>query len=386
MIRTASIDRPSVAPALPAGFAALRAIAEAGGDVAFVVDAAGHCLRYLSPGAGQLLGYGAGDLQACLADPALAGPPAALADTLRTLLARGSAAGEARELELPCADGSTVPVQLVWTIVADEAGVPVALAGIIRDQSAVRALHAGQKRFASMLNHEFRTPLAVIDGAVQRLEATAAGADEATRQRYRKIGAAVDRLIGMLDQYLSPDRMAALGKSAAPAAIDPAVLLGEAAEQARAAGRPLALSADALPAALRGDRQGLRLALKVLIDNALAFTPPGSAIALSGYRVANGLELRVRDHGPGVPAADVARIFDKAYRGSNAAGLPGSGLGLYIARSLIEVHGGTLELEANGPDGAVFQIWLPTNINRGKVVASAEPSSDNRSTQAGGRP
>jgi signal transduction histidine kinase len=187
----------------------------------------------------------------------------------------------------------------------------------------------------------------------------------------------------MLDEYLSPERMAAIGKTA-PAGVDVRALLDEAAAQARAAGRPVTLLTDGLPPTLRGDLQGLRLALKVLIDNALAFSPSGSPVELTGRPVANGIELIVHDHGPGVPADDAPRIFDKSYRGSNATS-PGSGLGLYMARSVLEVHGGTLDLLQESGHGATFHVWLPV-LNGGKVVASDEPNSDNRLKQAGKTP
>jgi PAS domain S-box-containing protein len=354
--------------------AAFRAIAELSGDAIFIVDCHDRSLRYLSAGAGQLLGVSAEALSKQLDAPTNTGPLAALCAGLDARLHRFANGDHSRlkvvrEFEVACADGSTRHLQVSSALVLDEAGAPVSLAGIIRDQSAARAAQAEQKRFASMLNHEFRTPLAVIDGAIQRLEATSALAEDATRQRYRKIATAVDRLIGMLDEYLSPERMAQLGRERPPAGVNPRALLDEAAAQAQAAGRPVDLQVDALPAALRGDPQGLRLALKVLVDNALAFSPPSSAIELTGRSVPNGIELLVRDQGPGVPPADAPRIFDKTYRGSNAAGLPGSGLGLYMARSVLEVHGGTLELQKQPGSGALFKIWLPTVINHGKVVA-----------------
>jgi hypothetical protein len=86
----------------------------------------------------------------------------------------------------------------------------------VRDLSARRERERQQKRFASMLSHEFRTPLSTIDGAVQRLEMTGAHHDEGTRKRYRKIQAAVDRMLAMLDEYLSPDRMASIGRTRQP--------------------------------------------------------------------------------------------------------------------------------------------------------------------------
>jgi PAS domain S-box-containing protein len=385
MNRSASVPDP--APLGTDDAAAFRAIAEASGDAAFIVDCASRSLRYLSAGAEQLLGYPAAALAAQLASP-VAGPLAALCGGLDERLQR-FAAGDAsrlrlvRELDIKRPDGQKVPLQVVSTLVLDEQGAPLTLAGIIRDQSALRAQAAAQQRFASMLNHEFRTPLSTIDGAIQRLEATCAHADEPTRQRYRKIAVAVDRLIGMLDEYLSPDRLAGLGKTRSPNEVAPAQLLEEAAAPARAAGREVLLAVESLPPSLRCDPAGLRLAMKVVVDNALMFSPAGSKVELAGRAVANGIELTVRDHGAGVPQQDVARIFDKSYRGSNAAGLPGNGLGLYMARSVLEVHGGAIELVSHPAKGALFKIFLPMTIVRGKSIATDVISSDNRLNQAG---
>jgi signal transduction histidine kinase len=237
-----------------------------------------------------------------------------------------------------------------------------------------------------MLNHEFRTPLSTIDGAIQRLEATATNADEPTRQRYRKIANAADRLIAMLDDYLSPERMAELGRTRQPNTAAPRLLLEELVAQARVAGRPVSLQADELPVQLRGDPAGLRLALKILLENALRYTPAGSALTVLGRRQGKGVELALRDSGAGVPAADLPRIFDRGYRGSNTAGLPGSGLGLYMARSVVEVHGGTLEHAAAPEGGAEFRLSLPVQDAQGKGLASGETSSDNRAAYGGSRP
>jgi PAS domain S-box-containing protein len=381
MTRSASATHPGPTPAADE-VAALRTIVEAGGDAAFIVDCASRTLRYLAPAAIELLGYPQADFDRALGEPGHAGPLAPLCAGLDQRLRR-FAAGDAtrlrvvREFDLQRADGASVPVQVVSALVLHE-GAPVSVAGVIRDQSERHARAAEQKRFASMLNHEFRTPLSTIDGAIQRLESTSAHADEPTRLRYRKIAAAVERLIGMLDEYLSPERMAAIGRARAPDGIAPRELLEHGAAQARAAGRPVRLQVDDLPDSLRCDPQGLRLVIKVLVDNALAFSPAGSEIELTGRMAASGIELLVRDGGTGVPPHDAARIFDKAYRGINADGLPGHGLGLYMARSVLEVHGGTISLQTHAERGAMFRIFLPRTVSMGKIVASLEPSSDNQ--------
>jgi PAS domain S-box-containing protein len=379
---TRSAPVPPASQAELATAEAFRTIAELGGDLAFILDCNTNKLAYLSPGVNDLLGYSVVDIEQQLADGG-DGPLAALCGGLRERLRRfadgdGSRLRVVREFEVRRPDGRLAPVEVISTLLADAAGRPRSLAGIVRDLSARRARALEQKRFASMLNHEFRTPLSTIDGAIQRLEATATNVDEPTRQRYRKIASATDRLIAMLDDYLSPERMAELGRQRQPDGVAPRLLLEEVVAQARVAGRPVAFQAEDLPGALRGEPAGLRLALKILLENALRFTPPGSALHVSGRRAAGGIELALRDEGPGVAAADAPRIFEKGYRGANAAGLPGKGLGLYMARSVVEVHGGSLAVLAPGGGGAEFRLWLPAQDAEAKGLASGETSSDNR--------
>ena len=358
-----------------------RAIAELSGDLAWVLDCASGTLLYLSPGAEALLGFSEAAFRQQLAEGG-PGPLAELCGGLPERLRRFAQGDPSRgklkrAFRLRRSDGSELPVEVLSTLVLDEQGSAVRVAGLIRDASARQQREDEKRRFASMLNHEFRTPLSTIDGAIQRLEAKSAHADEATRRRYRNIGDAVDRLIGMLDQYLSPDRLEAIGKVRQPDGIAPALLLEEGALRVRAAGRAASVEASGLPARLRCAPDGLRLALRVLVDNAMQYSAPDTVIALVGRQAEDGIELLVRDQGGGVPEGEAERIFDKFYRGSNAGALPGSGLGLYMARSVIDVHGGSVLLARSGNAGAEFRIWLPSQQRTGKSVASEGFPIDN---------
>jgi PAS domain S-box-containing protein len=364
-----------------------RTIAELGGDLAFMLDCATMQPIYVSPGVDEMLGYTVADIRAQL-DGGGDGPLAALCAGLPERLQRfaagdGSRLRVMRAFDLRRPDGSEVAVEVISTLALDDAGQPRALLGLVRDVSARRERERERKRFASMLNHEFRTPLSTIDGAIQRLESLGTKADDATRQRYRKIATATDRLIAMLDDYLSPDRMAALGSQRRENTVGPRLLLEELVAQARVAGRPVTLAADELPAALRGEPSGLRLALKVLLDNALRYTPAGTKLHVTGRRVEGGVELALRDEGAGVPEVDVGRMFDKGYRGTNAAGIAGSGLGLYMARSVVEVHGGSVTYACHPERGAEFRLWLPVQAGPAKGLASGLTSSDNRNGDRG---
>ena len=362
-----------------------RAIAELRGDVAWIVDCASGGLSYISPSVRDLLGYEAADVSKQLSSPQAASPLAALCAGLPERIARFAAGDRSRRellrrVDQLRPDGSTVALDVRSTLLTDASGKPYALVGVLIDASAERERAEEKRRFASMLNHEFRTPLSTIDGAIQRLEATATQADEPTRQRYRKIQGAVDRLIGMLDQYLSPDRMDEIGSARQPDTVAPEALLQEAAAQISAAGGSARIETSGLPPLIRAQPNALRLALKVLVDNALQYSAPGQPILLAGHATTDGIELSVRDQGKGVPEAEIGMIFDKGYRGSNAVG-QGSGLGLYMARSVVEVHGGTIEVQNVPSLGPVFKIWLPAQRATGKRVAPEWCSSDNSGNQ-----
>ncbi len=384
MTRSARVTPlPAPAPSAPgqAPEGAFRAIAELRGDVAFIVDCGTGLPTYLSDTSLILTGYGLADVAAHMSGAATDSNLNELCGQLAERLRRareGEAGGEqeVRRLAQRCRNGRIVPLEVVSTILTGADGAATALVGSVRDVSDEHERLEEQRRFASMLNHEFRTPLSTIDGAVQRLEVTGAHADEPTRQRYRKISTAVDQLIGMLDQYLSPDRLEQIGYKPRANTVEPRQLLEEAAQQLRAAGRGVTLDAGDLPASLRCQPDGLRMALKVVVDNALQYSPPGSPVALSGQQMDGGIALMVRDQGPGVPDDELSQIFGKAYRARNAHG-NGSGLGLYMARSVIEVHGGSISMRNVAPAGAEFRIWLPMQRSTGKNVAPKVINCDN---------
>lgn len=349
-------------------------------EVSWMADCATLRLTWLSPAAERQFGY------------TLAGADAMAAGLLRDLTPRlarfasgdGSRRHVVRETELAHADGRVLPVEIDSTLVLDDAGVPVSVVGVVRDLSARRELAEQQKKFASMLSHEFRTPLSTIDGAVQRLEMTGAHHDEGTRKRYRKIQTAVDRMLAMLDEYLSPERMASIGRARQPDEISPAALLQSVAEQARArmgqGGGRVDLRVEALPQWMRCDPAGIRLCLDILIDNAIKYTDANTPLELIGkIATEGGVEFLVRDGGAGVPEAELEQIFAKSFRGSNAAGVAGSGLGLYMARAIADVHGGTVTVKNVSESGAEFRIWLPVAAVPGKSLARAGGNSDNSS-------
>jgi signal transduction histidine kinase len=137
-----------------------------------------------------------------------------------------------------------------------------------------------------------------------------------------------------------------------------------AADGARAAleqaGHELSCELPAVPVVVRGDSGRLLQVIGNLLDNAIKYTPPGGHIGLQLTAGAAGAELVVRDDGAGIPPEKLDSVFDTFEQLGRSGGSGGVGIGLSLARSLVELHGGTLRAVSEGPGrGSEFRLWLP---------------------------
>ena len=122
------------------------------------------------------------------------------------------------------------------------------------------------------------------------------------------------------------------------------------------------------------DPELISLALRQLIDNALKYSPPGSPIGVSGRFEGDRVVIRVHDRGPGIPERERERIFDKFYRRQRGKDrVPGTGLGLYIAREISRTHGGDLWMEGEPGEGSEFCAGLP--IPKRKHAQNEHPAA-----------
>jgi two-component system sensor histidine kinase BaeS len=114
-----------------------------------------------------------------------------------------------------------------------------------------------------------------------------------------------------------------------------------------------------------------------LIDNAVKYSPTGEEVRVVAYTEDSRVHVEVTDRGPGVPAEQQRLIFEKFGRASSpgSPGKPGTGLGLFIARSIAEAHGGALDVVAGSAPGATFRLSLPFQPADG-TRTRASPSSD----------
>jgi signal transduction histidine kinase len=110
-----------------------------------------------------------------------------------------------------------------------------------------------------------------------------------------------------------------------------------------------------------GDRDLLALAVYNLVENALKFTPGGEAVEIRALEDGKDIVVEVADSGPGIPSDELSKIFEELYRGANARGIEGSGLGLALVHRIVELHGGLIYVRSrqDEPRGTVFTVRLP---------------------------
>ncbi len=208
------------------------------------------------------------------------------------------------------------------------------------------------------VSHELRTPLASVKGFTRTLLSRWDRLDDdKKRAMLATIDADADRLTQLLRDLLEVSRIDAGRVRLRLAPLEPTELIDRVVERAvrgEWTGREIGVRvADDLPP-MRGDLDRLDQVLTNLVDNALRYGEP--PIEIVAYEAEDGVVLEVRDHGPGVPEERRESVFRKFGRVDERQ--PGNGLGLFIARGLVEAHGGRVTLEDAGP-GALLRCWLP---------------------------
>jgi two-component system OmpR family sensor kinase len=243
-----------------------------------------------------------------------------------------------------------------------------------RALAAERQAVAAQRRFVADASHELRTPLANLRGAVEVALRRPRDA-EAYRATLTTAQAEIERLGRLVGDLLTLSRADAGHLALRRAPCDLAAIATAAVEAAapRAELKTLQLALEApAPVAIAGDADRLREVLDNLLDNAIRHGPPGSAVRVIVSAEGGGGRLVVSDAGPGIAPDARAEVFERFFR----IDASGAGLGLAIAKVLVEAHGGSIRLDSASPHGARFTVSLP---------CPATPPSQERARQERGR-
>jgi signal transduction histidine kinase len=228
----------------------------------------------------------------------------------------------------------------------------------------LRRLSALRADFVSLVSHELRAPMASVVGSAQTLQQRWRELSPDQRESFLAlIGSETERLATLVGDVLDTSRIEAGTFSYRFEDVDVAGLVRESVANVALAQDEVEVDAEVreeLPH-IRGDRDRLRQVLTNLIDNAVKYSPAGERVRVSAYRENSVVRVDVADRGPGVPTEQQRLIFEKFGRASTpgSPGKPGTGLGLFIARSIAEAHGGSLEVHSAPAQGATFTLTLP---------------------------
>ncbi|HLW79037.1 MAG TPA: DUF4118 domain-containing protein [Terriglobia bacterium] len=257
-----------------------------------------------------------------------------------------------------------LPTDTVLQALANLAAIGLERASAQDAANRAEAARQSQELKSTLLDamaHEFKTPLTSMKAATSALLSDSVSAADGQRELVTVVDEEIDHLNRMVTEAIQTARLeaGALQLSKSPHVV--ATMLGEVLHdfEAITESRPVSLNLEPDLPPIDADADLIELALRQLLDNALTYSPAGSPVEVAAGQRAGTVVIGVRDHGPGVPAPERTRIFDKLFRGSNVGVTRGTGMGLPIAREIARAHGGDVWLESSSLDGSEFCLSLP---------------------------
>ena len=219
-----------------------------------------------------------------------------------------------------------------------------------------------RRRAASDLAHDLATPATVLESQVQAMVDGVVPADAVQLEKARVAAAGLSSLIGQLGELTQAEAAPLQRKLEL---VDLVALAQEIVDANEGLLRERDVTATVQ--ARRGassasvDRGQVARALRNVVSNAIAYSPPGGSVRI-GIDAGPPIAIRVTDEGSGIDEDDLPFIFERFYRADRSRGrVPGSGIGLTVARELVTANGGSVEVESSGPDGTTFRIGLPSS-------------------------
>ena len=221
-----------------------------------------------------------------------------------------------------------------------------------------------QRDFLADASHELRTPLAVIQANLDVIQSNADELVAAQAPWLDNIGTSVRSMASLVESLLFLARMDSpqhpIQKN--PFRLDEALAQAVAPYKILAEAKNVTLTKSlASDTEMFGDEQRIKQVLCILLDNALRYTPKGGKIEVILQNLHRNVHITVSDTGPGIPPEHVSKIFDRFYQVDPARNQGGAGLGLAIAKCIVETHGGTIQAFSKPGNGANFSVNLPTS-------------------------
>jgi two-component system, OmpR family, phosphate regulon sensor histidine kinase PhoR len=249
----------------------------------------------------------------------------------------------------------------VYAVGARKLPAEGAVLAVVRDRTEELRREIAEREFVSNAAHELRNPIAGISGAIEVLRGGAKDDPDAREHFLDRLAEDTDRVSRLTESLLTLARMEAVGEGGG-AALDVGITMSEAAQAVNPPdGITLEVDANSELVA-QGDPVLLRQVLIGLLTNAFKNTPPPGAVTLRARRSDRGEEeilIEVEDTGTGIEPEEVDRVFERFYRGSGALEQEGFGLGLSIAKRMVDVMGGEIGVSSELGTGSTFWVRLP---------------------------
>lgn len=235
-----------------------------------------------------------------------------------------------------------------------------------------RQVNALQRQFVAMASHEFRTPLAIIDAAAQRLcRSTTNVSGEYVHEKAGVIRSAVVRMVDLMESILASGRLETGQITLKRSEGDLKALLVACCDRQRELSRSHVFQLDLeIPDLLTFDRIAMEQVFTNLISNAVKYSPDASDIYVRAWVDEKTVEIAIADSGIGIDADDLPKLFQPYYRARSATGIAGTGIGLNVVKQVVELHGGSVEVTSELGKGTTFTIRLPIEVLLGQQVAA----------------
>lgn len=249
-----------------------------------------------------------------------------------------------------------------------------------------RELNEMQNQFVTMVSHEFRTPMAIIDGTARRVIKHADDMEgEEIIERMLSVRGAIARLSGLVERTLDASKLASGKIAYAPERCDPKSLLEDVIDRHReyAKGFTFNVDLDGLCTEIIADARHVDHIFTNLISNAIKYSKQSPVIDISGHTEGGLVRVTVRDHGVGIPKAELPRITERFFRATTSQGIQGTGIGLNLVNELVGLHGGTMTLDSEVGKWTEVTVCLPVCPPMTAIVDNAAAGEDVSSLSAG---
>ena len=294
----------------------------------------------------------------------------AIRSALRTVLSDGRP--HETEMEIKRPDGTTRWITARGDAVRNERGEIVAVAGTAQDITELKDLQRQRDEWTSVMAHDLRQPIGVITMAASALPEVHAATPDKENELVDRIASAAKGLARLVDDLLDLSLLEARRLRLDRHWLEPQVLVRETVERLAhvSNGNHVTVTEGEGLAEVCVDQMRIGQVLGNLISNAVKYGEKGSEIGVRIEQHDIEVEIAVENRGPGIPADEIAHLFKRFARTAKArhSGAPGLGVGLYIAKELVEAHGGRIWVDSTPGQSTIFHVALPSRAAERKVA------------------